>query len=81
MDETATGDTDTSAAVGARVRAQQARLLRADTDPEELAAGLRRVHAELTTLQMHYQFGIDEVRTKVDILRREFELMHEYSPI
>ena len=81
MDETATGDTDTSAEVGALVRAQQARLLRADTDPEELAAGLRRVHAELTTLQMHYQFGIDEVRTKVDILRREFELMHEYSPI
>ena len=81
MDETATGDTDTTAEVGALVRDKQARLLRADTDPEELAAGLRRVHAELTTLQMHYQFGIDEVRTKVDILRREFELMHEYSPI
>ena len=65
----------------ARVSAEQQRLLRADQDPEQLAARMRQVHQELTTLQMHYQFGIDEVRTKVDILRREFELIHDYSPI
>ncbi|WP_299305101.1 GTP pyrophosphokinase family protein [uncultured Brachybacterium sp.] len=42
---------------------------------------MRQVHEELTTLRMHYQFGIDEVQTKVNILRQEFELIHEYSPI
>ncbi len=86
MDETASGDTaaaenDTAGVVDALVTAQQERLIRPGADPEELTARMRQVHQELTTLRMHYQFGIDEVRTKVDILRREFELIHDYSPI
>ncbi|MDN5900846.1 MAG: GTP pyrophosphokinase family protein [Brachybacterium sp.] len=80
-DESAPTDTDTAEVVTSLVAAQQEQLIRPDADPEELAARMRRVHHELTTLLMHYQFGIDEVRTKVDILRREFELLHEYSPI
>ena len=80
-EESAPTDTDTAEVVTALVAAQQEQLIRPDADPEELAARMRRVHHELTTLLMHYQFGIDEVRTKVDILRREFELLHEYSPI
>ncbi|ASK64848.1 GTP pyrophosphokinase [Brachybacterium avium] len=80
-EESAPTDTDTAEVVTALVAAQQEQLIRSDADPEELAARMRRVHHELTTLLMHYQFGIDEVRTKVDILRREFELLHEYSPI
>src|SRR5699024_2807205 len=86
MDETASGDTaaaenDTAGVVDALVTAQQEKLIRPGADPEELTARMRQVHQELTTLRMHYQFGIDEVRTKVDILRREFELIHDYSPI
>ncbi|WP_394216797.1 GTP pyrophosphokinase family protein [Brachybacterium vulturis] len=80
-EESAPTDTGTAEVVTALVAAQQEQLIRPDADPEELAARMRRVHHELTTLLMHYQFGIDEVRTKVDILRREFELLHEYSPI
>ena len=86
MDETASGDTaaaenDTAGVVDALVTAQQERLIRPGADPEELTARMRQVHQELTTLRMHYQFGIDEVETKIDILRREFEQIHEYSPI
>jgi putative GTP pyrophosphokinase len=77
----------TSTALGASekvrslVAARQRTLLRQEADPEELAARMRRVHEELTTLRMHYQFGIDEVQTKVNILRQEFEQIHDYSPI
>ncbi|GAA4525854.1 GTP pyrophosphokinase family protein [Brachybacterium paraconglomeratum] len=67
--------------VGALVTARHQQLLREEGDPEELAARMRQVYEELTTLRMHYQFGIDEVQTKVNILRQEFELIHEYSPI
>lgn len=51
------------------------------TDAEELAAQLRQVHEEFTALRMHYEFGIEEVLTKVTILRKEFEQIHDYSPI
>lgn len=45
------------------------------------APDLRTVHDELENLRMTYQFGIDEVSIKVDILRREFERIHDDSPI
>ncbi|HEX7352553.1 GTP pyrophosphokinase family protein [Brachybacterium sp.] len=67
--------------VGALIAARQQQLLHEEPDPEELAARMRQVYEELTTLRMHYQFGIDEVQTKVNILRQEFELIHDYSPI
>jgi len=67
--------------VGALIAARQQQLLHQEPDPEELAARMRQVYEELTTLRMHYQFGIDEVQTKVNILRQEFELIHDYSPI
>lgn len=77
----ASADTDTTEVVKAMVAARQEELVRPGADPEELAARMRQVHQELKTLLMHYEFGIDEMRTKVDILRREFELIHDYSPI
>ena len=52
-----------------------------DRGTEALTAQLRQVRDEFVQLRMHYQFGIDEVQTKVNILRQEFELIHEYSPI
>jgi len=36
---------------------------------------------EFVHLRMYYQFGIQEVATKVDILRQEFETLYDYSPI
>ena len=81
MDDAPSSDTETSAEVGALVAARQEQLLRSDADPEQLASRMRQVYDELTALQMHYQFGIDEVQTKVNILRREFEMLHDYSPI
>lgn len=41
----------------------------------------RRVAEDLRRFFIYYQFGIQEVSTKIDILRQEFEKMHEYSPI
>lgn len=36
---------------------------------------------ELTRFLMMYKFAIDEVTTKVNILREEFTHLHEYNPI
>ncbi len=32
-------------------------------------------------LRLYYQFGIEEIETKIHILRQEFEATHAYSPI
>src|SRR5690625_3993742 len=42
---------------------------------------IREFRRDFDWLQMYYQFGIEEVRTKVNILRQEFEKIHTYSPI
>lgn len=44
----------------------------------EFAGALR---TELTRLVMEYQFGVDEILTKVSILEREFLHLHNYNPI
>lgn len=55
------------------------------TLPQELGeAQLEKVREAITHLSgfvMNYQFGIEEVMTKIKILQTEFELLHEYSPI
>lgn len=61
------------------------RLVRSLTAPpdelDDVVAEMRTLRHDFTRLQMHYQFGIDEVLTKVTILRREFESGHAHSPI
>lgn len=52
-----------------------------ERNTEALTTQLRQVRDEFVQLRMHYQFGIDEVQTKVNILRQEFEQIHDYSPI
>jgi putative GTP pyrophosphokinase len=49
--------------------------------PEDGLALLRDVRDEFTRLRLYYSFGIQEVSTKIDILRQEFENMYDYSPI
>lgn len=36
---------------------------------------------ELTRFMMGYRFALDEIGTKVKILKEEFRLIHEYNPI
>ena len=42
---------------------------------------LKRLKDELTRFLMMYKFAIDEVTTKVNILREEFTHLHDYNPI
>ncbi|WP_245671887.1 GTP pyrophosphokinase [Desulfuribacillus stibiiarsenatis] len=42
---------------------------------------LRVLKAELTRFMMTYKFALDEVNTKIDILKQEFSYIHEYNPI
>ncbi|MEO7126261.1 MAG: GTP pyrophosphokinase family protein [Nakamurella sp.] len=41
----------------------------------------RRTRADFARLLMEYQFAVDEVSTKISILRREFLHLHSYNPI
>lgn len=41
---------------------------------------LRSVHQELQRSLLSYKFGSDEMMTKVNLLKEEFELVHDYSP-
>lgn len=42
---------------------------------------LAEIRRQLTEFQLHYKFGMDEVLTKINILREEFEHTRDYSPI
>ncbi len=54
--------------------------------PDELEirvspAELRELRDELQRFLMEYRFGLREIETKVEILREEFQLVHDYNPI
>ena len=42
---------------------------------------LRQMRTELSRFIMIYQFAIDEITTKINILKEEFTLLHDYNPI
>lgn len=42
---------------------------------------LDRIRKEITRFSMVYKFALDEVNTKVNILKEEFRLIHDYNPI
>ncbi len=42
---------------------------------------LRRLRDEVTRFTMEYRFAVNEVLTKVSILREEFLHLHQYNPI
>ncbi len=48
---------------------------------DELAAQLRELQLGMTRFRMRYKFALDEVTTKISILREEFEQTHDHSPI
>ncbi|MDT0189610.1 GTP pyrophosphokinase [Rothia terrae] len=44
-------------------------------------SAMRAVGEDFTQLMMEYQFGINEVMTKIEILRQEFMQRNRYNPI
>ena len=49
-------------------------------DPQ-VVGEITRLRDEFTAFMLQYKFGIDEILTKVSILREEFGLRHDYNPI
>lgn len=47
----------------------------------EMMEFVRQMREELVRLTMEHQFAVDEVLTKVSILRQEFLHLHQYNPI
>ncbi len=45
------------------------------------AAQLRAMAGELQRFLLEYRFGMQEIETKVAILRDEFQYLHDYNPI
>ncbi|MEH7111247.1 GTP pyrophosphokinase family protein [Neobacillus niacini] len=42
---------------------------------------LKAIKIELTRFMMAYKFALDELTTKINILKEEFNYMHDYNPI
>ncbi|MCM3749646.1 GTP pyrophosphokinase family protein [Paenibacillus pasadenensis] len=42
---------------------------------------LKRLKNEITRFMMMYKFALDEMETKIEILKEEFQLLHDYNPI
>ncbi|WP_339230794.1 GTP pyrophosphokinase family protein [Oceanobacillus sp. FSL K6-2867] len=42
---------------------------------------LKQIRNELTRFMITYKFGLDEMNTKLNILKEEFQHMHSYNPI
>lgn len=42
---------------------------------------LEKYKKEVTRFLMVYQFGVDELNTKINILKQEFHYIHDYNPI
>ncbi|HRE02715.1 MAG TPA: GTP pyrophosphokinase family protein [Ilumatobacteraceae bacterium] len=51
------------------------------SEPDDPAAQERRFVEDFTRMSMLHKFAIDEVRTKINILREEFVHLHDYNPI
>ncbi|MFC7679303.1 GTP pyrophosphokinase family protein [Paenibacillus sp. GCM10028914] len=42
---------------------------------------LKIMREEITRFMMKYKFALDEMETKIEILKEEFQALHDYSPI
>lgn len=49
--------------------------------PDSAFDDAARLREAVARFLMTYHFGVDEMMTKVDILRREFTVLHDYNPI
>ncbi|WP_248925333.1 GTP pyrophosphokinase [Paenibacillus hamazuiensis] len=46
-----------------------------------IMAQLKHFRQEITRFMMMYKFALDEMETKVEILKEEFQFLHDYNPI
>ncbi|GAA1108200.1 GTP pyrophosphokinase [Nesterenkonia jeotgali] len=53
----------------------------AGEENDGVAVRMVDIRRQLTEFQLHYKFGMDEVLTKINVLREEFEHTRDYSPI
>ncbi|MGV2853349.1 GTP pyrophosphokinase [Glutamicibacter sp. AGC13] len=53
----------------------------ANLSPGKLQEMTQAFHLQFQRFMMEYQFAVDEVLTKVSILREEFLYLHKYNPI
>ena len=51
-----------------------------DTTDQDLS-NLMKFRSGVSRFMLSYQFGIDEMMTKINILKSEFQHLHDYSPI
>ncbi|MCK0472638.1 GTP pyrophosphokinase family protein [Halalkalibacter sp. APA_J-10(15)] len=51
-----------------------------DTDKIDMSQ-LKKFKHEVTRFMMAYKFALDKMDTRIDILKQEFEYIHEYNPI
>lgn len=51
-----------------------------DTNDQDLS-NLMKFRSGVSRFMLSYQFGIDEMMTKINILKSEFQHLHDYSPI
>ncbi len=42
---------------------------------------LRMIKHRITSFMMVYKFALSEIETRIEILREEFQLLHDYNPI
>ena len=42
---------------------------------------IKKFKNEITRFMMLYKFALDELETKIEILKQEFHLLHDYNPI
>lgn len=42
---------------------------------------LKQIKYDLTRFMMIYRFALEEMETKIEILKEEFQILHDYSPI
>lgn len=52
-----------------------------DNVDQSVLGDIDKFRREFTAFLMRYKFGIDEILTKIEILREEFTHHHEYNPI
>lgn len=52
-----------------------------ENTPQLIYDEFKVIKTELTRFMMAYEFALEEINTKINILKNEFEYIHDYSPI
>lgn len=42
---------------------------------------LKKLKHDITRFMLIYKFALDEMETKIEILKQEFQALHDYSPV